>query len=163
MTTSPVSCDPVLMTPAGSTGPTLADVLSRVPELNSASQRARQNMASSIRTLCRVLDRSPEFVQVSAPAIRNAVQSAQPAAVGVTPSRWRNVVSDVRRAIRLTGLGGRAEFSDARSHVLTRRWIESGELPSHRLGRQIRISEAVSWALVRPLRKPSLRACVRPK
>ncbi len=119
MTMSLASRNPGPPRPTPSIGPSLADVLPRVRHLNGASGRARQNMASSIRTFCRVLDRRPELVPVSAPAFRSIVRSAHPAALGVGPTRWRNVVSDVRRAIRLSGLGGRLGISDA---LLTEEW-----------------------------------------
>jgi integrase len=36
-----------------------------------------------------------------------AIKSAQPAAAGVKVERWRNALSDTRRAIKLSGLGGK--------------------------------------------------------
>jgi site-specific recombinase XerD len=85
-------------------GATLADVLVLVDGFSVVSAQARQNMASGIRTLCRVLDRPPASVPIAAPVFRTIVKEAQPAESGLSTSRWRNVTSDVRRAIKMSGL-----------------------------------------------------------
>ena len=82
----------------------MEDVLPRVCEHTEVSAQARQNMASAIRTLCRTLDRLPSSVPIAAPVFRQLLSQAHPAAVGLSVSRWRNVKSDVRRAIRMSGL-----------------------------------------------------------
>ena len=84
-------------------GPTVADVLALVPEMG-ASKQARQNIASSIRALCRVHDRPANRVPIYAPTFRKLMEIASPGAVRLSATRWRNVKSDVRRAIRLSGL-----------------------------------------------------------
>jgi len=84
-------------------GPTLADVLALVPQMR-ASKQVRQNIASSIRALCRVLDRPETMVAIHATTMRRMIATASPGAMGMKPVRWRNVCSDVRRAIRASGL-----------------------------------------------------------
>lgn len=83
--------------------PTLADVLNTVPEMKVARQ-ARSNMASGIRTVCRVLDRRPSDVPIHAPTYRRLIGAASFGAVGVTRLRWKNARSETTRAIRLSGL-----------------------------------------------------------
>ena len=88
---------------ATTSGPTFADVLAMIPEM-PVPQQARHNMASAIRGLCRVVDRTPRFVPLHAPSYRKLIGNAAPGAVGMSSSRWGNVRSDVNRAIRLSGL-----------------------------------------------------------
>lgn len=97
----------------------LADVLELIPTFDGVSETARRNMASGIRTLCRVLDREPRHVPVAASAFCYATQSALPAVAGVKVQHWRNVLSSVRRAIRLSGLGGK---TPALNVPLTQEW-----------------------------------------
>ncbi len=84
-------------------GPTLDNVLALVPSL-AASSQAHQNMASGIRTLCRVLDKRPAEIPIHTPTLRRLIAAASPGAVGLGAARWRNVRSDVGRAVRLSGL-----------------------------------------------------------
>ena len=84
-------------------GPTVADVLTCLRAFDVPAQ-ARNNMASALRGLCKVLDRDPAFVPIHAPSLRGLVANASPGAIGMSMSRWRNVRSDVNRAIRLSGL-----------------------------------------------------------
>jgi len=84
--------------------PTLADVLARLDGVETLSDQVRRNMLSSIRTLLRIIDREPRFVVVSAPALRDLFRTAPHGVLGLSPSRWANVKSDVRRAVHLTGV-----------------------------------------------------------
>ncbi len=88
---------------ATTSGPTFADLLAMIPEM-PVPQQARHNMASAIRGLCRVVDRTPRLVPLHAPSYRKLIGNAAPGAVGMSSSRWGNVRSDVNRAIRLSGL-----------------------------------------------------------
>jgi len=85
-------------------GPTLADVLAMVPGFTTISPQARHNMASAINTLARVLDSPAHAIPIAANIFRSQLTKAQPATLGISVRRWRNVASDVRRAIRLSGL-----------------------------------------------------------
>ena len=101
MSTMPTS---LTTEPAGLTSSSgLADVLALLPRMR-VSKQVRSNMASGIRTLCRVLDRRPEDIPIYAPTLRNLTRNASPGAISLSPSRWRNVRSDVNRAIHLSGL-----------------------------------------------------------
>lgn len=101
MTALPASLSPDPVAPIA--GSTLADVVDRLNAFDVSAQ-ARNNMASGIRGLCRVLDRAPAFVPIHAPGLRRLVGNASPGAIDMSMSRWRNVRSDVNRAIRLSGL-----------------------------------------------------------
>ena len=83
---------------------TLADVLERLESATGLTDQARRNIVSSVRALCRVIDRAPRFVVVSGPALRDLFREASPGVEDLSPSRWANVKSDVRRAVRLTGV-----------------------------------------------------------
>ncbi len=109
MTTHIKSLSTKTLEPQALLGPTLADVLVRIPGLAEVSVQARHNMTSAINTVARVLDRPPFLVPIAAPALRKLMSEAQPAAVGLSPSRWRNVKCDVHRAIKMSGLSTAAK------------------------------------------------------
>lgn len=100
MTTSAPSLSTI---PRAIGGPTLADVLTLLDDIDVPLQ-ARRNMVSSIRALCRVVDHSPEQLPIGASALRRTFSTALPAVAGLSSRRWANVQSDVRRAIKLSGL-----------------------------------------------------------
>ena len=82
---------------------TLAWVLHELPKLEELSAQARQNMNSSIRRLCHVLERPPDRVRADLKAPETLFERASPGALRLSPARWRNIKSDVRRALKLTG------------------------------------------------------------
>ena len=90
----------------------LAHVLERISDLEDVTEKTKTNMASNIRTLCRVLQRHPRQVPVAAPAFRRVIEDARPAAEGIKPRHWKNVVSSTRRAINAAGLGGKKPALD---------------------------------------------------
>lgn len=105
--------------PEVSVGPSLAEVFERIPSVPGLSSQARQNMRSAIRTLCRVLDREARDIPIAAPALRALLDGASPGAVGISVSRWRNVKSDVRRAIKHSGIATTLRLAD---QPLTAEW-----------------------------------------
>ncbi len=115
----PPSCEQAIELSVSALGPTLADVLARVPDLDGVSVQARQNMESSIRTLCRVVNRQPSFILVETRVVRKIMAEAQSGAVDLSPSHWSNVKSGVRRAIRMSGLTGAGQKRDV---PLTKGW-----------------------------------------
>ena len=60
-------------------------------------------MNSSIRRLCHVLERPPDRVRADLKALETLFECASPGALRLSPARWRNIKSDVRRALKLTG------------------------------------------------------------
>jgi integrase len=107
-----MSCESEAAMPTSLLGPTLADLLELVPGLDGVSAQARQNMKTGIRTLCRLLDRQPQFVPIAATALRKMFDEALPAAAGVSVSNWRNVKTNVRRAIKLSSLSDETGVAD---------------------------------------------------
>ena len=92
-------------TPSLSTSPppgTLAWVLHELLKNHELSAQTRQNLCSSIRRFCQVLDRSAERVPANLKALRSLFDRASPGAFGLSSARWRNIKSDVRRAVKLT-------------------------------------------------------------
>ncbi len=107
-------------------GPTLEHVLPLITGFTEVSAQARQNMTSALRALCRTLDRPPSSVPIAAPLFRQMVSQAHPAAFGLSVSRWSNIKSDVRRAIRMSGLSTKAAVSEV---PLTAAWNALLSLP----------------------------------
>ena len=112
--------------PEGVLNPTLADVLPRICGFTEVSAQTRQNMTSGIRTLCRVLDLPPSAVPIAAVAFRKLLVTAQPAAAGLSVSRWRNVASDARRAIKRSGLSTSAPALTAPP---SKAWVTVAAMP----------------------------------
>lgn len=88
---------PSLSAPPG----TMAWVLAELPGLPGLNAQVRQNMASSVRRFCAVIERSPEGVQADPRILEILFERASPGALGLSPARWRNVKSDIRRVLKL--------------------------------------------------------------
>ena len=120
--------------------PTLATVLDRLATAEPDPRR-RGEMASAVRTLCRVLGRLPHELPADTALLNRLMRTALPAAVGVTPARWANVRSLVLRAMSRTGcriMPGR------RLHPLAPAWAAlDGGLPD-RFARAI-LSRLMRW------------------
>ena len=82
---------------------TLASVLHDLPEFKELSPQARQNMCSAVRRFCQVIERSPENVPANPKILETLFERAAPGTLGLSPTRWRNIKSDVRRAVKLLG------------------------------------------------------------
>ena len=82
---------------------TLARVLDELLKLNGLKPQPRQNMCSSIRRLCQVLERSPDNVPANLNALEILFDRSSPGTLSLSPRRWRNIKSDVRRAVKLFG------------------------------------------------------------
>ena len=111
---------------------TLAWVLLELPQFKELSLQSRHNMASSIRRLCDVLERSPDRVGADLRTLERLFDRAAPGALGLSPARWRNIKTDVRRAVKLTGAD--RPVPDAKV-PLTDAWgslCQSGANPSER-------------------------------
>ena len=121
-------------TPSLSAPPTgtLAWVLAELPGLPGLNAQVRQNLASSIRRFCAVIERSPVGVQADLRTLEILFERASPGALRLSPARWRNIKSDVRRAVRLC----RTDRPIAEAKVpLTDEWeslCRSGKSPTER-------------------------------
>jgi site-specific recombinase XerD len=82
--------------------PTLEGVSARIKTLRQ-SQSIR-NVIASINSFCKVLDRRPVDVPIAGRPFRTLVAGATPGAFLYSAKRWANILSDVRRGIRLSGL-----------------------------------------------------------
>jgi hypothetical protein len=82
---------------------TLADVLAAVEDC-SCPVRQRQDRASAIRTLAKALGRRPEEVPAHPGHLQRLLKESSPAMAGLTPRRWRNILSLTRAALRQAGI-----------------------------------------------------------
>ena len=98
--------------------PTLATVIAALASAE-ADARRRGEMASGIRTVCRVLGHSPSELPADTALLGRLIRKAMPAAAGVSPSRWANARSLLLRALKLTGL---AIMPGRRLHPLAPAW-----------------------------------------
>ena len=79
---------------------TLADVLGAL-EHAELPERRRQELASAVRTAARALGRTPEAVAADPRLLAARLAAVAPAAVGLSPGRWANVRSLLRKALAL--------------------------------------------------------------
>lgn len=82
--------------------PTLADVLARLPNAN-LSERRRREVASDVRSFCRIVELPANQVLATATDLRPLLQRVSPAAKTISRARWFNILSGLRRALQLTG------------------------------------------------------------
>lgn len=106
----------------------LSNVVADLEARQNLPRQQKRNMVSSLRTLARVCDRPLERIPADAAYLEELMRGASPGAFGLSSSRWPNVKSDVRRALRhdrgstpLTTTG-----SDIDEH-----WQRILELPDH--------------------------------
>ena len=121
-------------------GPTLKDVLERLPGVTGIGEQVRSNLGSAIRTFCRVVDRRPCDVATDARLLRPLIDRAMPGGHKVSVSNWKNVLSNMRRAIRLSELptssGCKTEpLSDEWAALAMKASNEAGQCILRRFGR----------------------------
>jgi integrase len=98
--------------------PSLASLLAALAALALPPRRVA-DLGSAVRSLCRVLGKTPAEVPADPGVLGRALRRALPATAGISPARWANIKSLVLQALRLTGcrvLPGRA------LHPLTPAW-----------------------------------------
>jgi integrase len=84
--------------PAGA----LAAVLEAIAAVSDLTPQRRQNMASAVRTVARLLGRPPESVPADPRQLSRRLDEIAPEAAGITKERWNNVRSLLRAALALT-------------------------------------------------------------
>ena len=100
-----MSTPPTSRTPSDPAGwPTLATLLHRILADGTVPDRRRQDLASSLRTIAKALGRSLEELSANPKDLRERLNHFHPAAAGISPRRWRNVVSLLRSALKHVGL-----------------------------------------------------------
>lgn len=89
--------------PMGSRAPsaTLADVLEAIKFAPRLTDRQRQDWASAVRTVCRVIKREPDEVPLDLRAIAVRLKGVAPRVEGLSTQSWNNVRSLLRKAIAL--------------------------------------------------------------
>ena len=95
---------------------TLTDVLTAIQGA-VMTERRRQDMASAVRSVAKVLGRDPAKVPTDMRILNSWLRRASPKAMGMSPSRWNNVRSLLRAAIALVQpvMSGRQEIPSRRS------------------------------------------------
>lgn len=82
--------------------PTLADVLGAIAAAPTLTAPQRHDMASAVRTTCRMLGRTPEQTSAEPPRLARRLAEVSPAAFGISKGRWANVRSLLHKALTLT-------------------------------------------------------------
>src|SRR5579883_3430472 len=81
---------------------TLAGVLEVIKSIPDLSPQRRQNMASSVRTVSRMLGRPVESIPAEPRLLARSLSDLAPEAAGISRARWNNVRSLLRGALELT-------------------------------------------------------------
>jgi integrase len=79
---------------------TLADVLTAI-DRSDAQKRRAQDMASAVRTVCRVLQGTPDRIPADPRLLAARLAEIAPAAHGISRARWHNIRSLVSSALAL--------------------------------------------------------------
>jgi integrase len=119
--------------------PTLEDLLVLVRSAPMAERR-RRDMLSAINTVARALDRPPAEILVDVRLLNTRLKQVAPAALGITPARWRNVLSLFRSGLALIGpmMKGRSEAP------MTKAWAALHQKIAVR-GDRIKLSRLPRW------------------
>ena len=80
---------------------TFQDVLVSLDVLPALNQRQRQDLASALRSFCRMLGRSPAEIAADPESVRKLTAIALPS--DVSNARWKNIRSLVSKALQVTG------------------------------------------------------------
>jgi hypothetical protein len=121
--------------------PTLATVLATL-ETAEPDRRRRGEMASALRTVCRVLGYSPHELPADTALLGRLIRKAMPAAAGVSPSRWTNARSLLQAALKRSGL---AIMPGRRLHPLAPAWAALAATLPNRYDRAM-LSRLMRWA-----------------
>jgi integrase len=78
-----------------SDAPTLADVINGIEANDSLSESRRRDICSAVRTLARLLNKSPEEVPASPSWLRRRLNNVHPRQAGMSAKRFANVKSDL--------------------------------------------------------------------
>ena len=84
---------------AASVVPTFAALIEACDADEALSATRRTNLRSSLKTLCRKLDRRPADTLASAGHLRRYLEGVHPVQLGLSVKRWQNVLADVRFAL----------------------------------------------------------------
>jgi len=90
--------DPASRAPAG----TLAAVLEAIAAVPDLTPQRRQNMASALRTVARMLGRTLEAIPADPRQLARRLVEVAPEAAGITRAHWANTRSRLRAALELT-------------------------------------------------------------
>jgi integrase len=82
---------------------TLADVITLVEGTHLARYQ-RRDMRSAINRIAEMAGVAPMMGEATAPSLRQMLKDLRPAAHGVTPKTWANILSQFRAALRLAGV-----------------------------------------------------------
>lgn len=82
---------------------TMADVLLALPG-TALSPRQKTDMASAVRSLCKVLNRPPAGLSTDVSALAKLIAEASPLSTGMTKGRWARIRSLALTALRTCGV-----------------------------------------------------------
>jgi hypothetical protein len=122
--------------------PAAASLASVLAAPESANLRRRGEMASGIRTVCRVLGYSPHELPTDTALLGRLIRKAMPAAVGVSSSRWANARSLLLAALKQSGV---AIMPGRRLHPLAPAWASLAATLPGRYERAM-LSRLMRWA-----------------
>src|SRR5215218_8322593 len=99
VTTLPATAAGAFLDP---TAPSLASLLEALAAMD-LPPRQIADLCSAVRSLCRVLGKTPCEVPADPGVLGRALCRTLPAAAGISPGRWGNIKSLLLQALRLTG------------------------------------------------------------
>ena len=86
--------------------PTFAAIMERIAADPDLSASRKRSLLTSIRCYARLLGQDPARMAVDLTGYTDAIAKFRPARHGVKKSRWANICTDVRFALRHAGIEG---------------------------------------------------------
>ena len=130
---------------------TLADVLVAV-ESAVIDVRRRQDMASAVRSVAKVLGRGPAEVPTDMRILNAWLKRASPKAIGMSSSRWNNVRSLVRGAIALV----QPVMSGRQENPISEVWAAPYEQLA-KVADRVRLTRLMRWLSARQITPDTLK------
>ena len=130
---------------------TLSDVLVAIKSA-AIDERRRQDMASAVRGIAKVLGRNPAEVPTDTRILNAWLRRASPKAMGMSSSRWNNVRSLLRSAIALV----QPMMSGRRADPISEVWAGLYDRLT-KFADRVRLTRLMRWLSIRQLTPNSLK------
>lgn len=121
---------------------TLEDVVERLLLNKALSDNSRRDLVSDVRSAARLIGRHPREITTDVPSLRAALREVHPKVHNISEGRFRNVKSNLARALRLVRVLPRPRSKPQMTDAWSDFWSHVG--PKHV---QARLSRFVTFCL----------------
>ncbi len=125
---------------------TLQDVVERLQLNKALSDTKRRDLVSDVRSAARLIGRHPREISTDVPSLRTALREVRPKVHNISEGRFRNVKSNLARALRFVRVLPRPRSKPQMTDAWSEYWSIVG--PKHL---QVRLSKFVTFCLHREI------------